>query len=242
MTTFQPIILQCPSCKQKMYDYELMSYTVNSSTVYSDSKTITDSFVDDNRAFRFCPSCKQALWIEDAILDVENPYELVDSIPNALDVHDMPFNMSENIMQNKIDFYEKLLKQGFAYSSEKKYYLRIRLWWSMNDFVRDKYRFLSLFRDLFHRKRFCNLYKAYKDQKKNFVIYKDLFTDNLLQLIKLTNAKTEDDHLMLAEMYRELGQFRKAKKAIKIVNIDNSTFVNKLKRQIFLRRKRVFKL
>lgn len=242
MTTFQPIILQCPSCEQKMYNYELMSYTVYSSTVYSDSKTITDSFVDDNRAFRFCPSCKQALWVEDAILEVENPYELVDSVPNALDMFELPFNMSENFMQNKIDLYEILLKQGFAYSNEKKYYLRIRLWWSMNDLIRNKVSFLRLFKELFHRKRFCHLYMANRDQKKVFRSHDGLFADNLLQLIKLTDTETKEDYLMLSEMYRELGQFGKAKKTIKMINVDNRAFVKKLKRQLFFHRKKVFKL
>lgn len=242
MTTFQPIILQCPLCKQKMHCYELSSYTIYRSTVFSDSKTITEPYVDNERAIRICPSCNQAVWVEDATINIENPYEVIENVPKALDVHDLPFNMTDNVQQNRIKFYTNLLEQGFAYSNEKKYYLRIRLWWAINDLIRYRTSFIGLVKEVFHLKALLRYYKSYLDGFRLFKSFSDLFKDNLSQLIILNKPLSDDDYFMLAEMHRELGKFKKAGITMSKVNFEDSSAVKKLKKRILFRQKTVFKL
>lgn len=242
MTTFLPIILQCPLCKQKMYNYELASYTVYRSTVFSDSKTITEPFISNDGAIKICPTCDQPLWAEDAKLNIENPYDFIDIVPKAMDIFDLPFNMTKNVNEIQIKFYKKLLEQGFAYSNEKKYYLRIRLWWAINDLVRYRTAFQRLIKDVFHPIQLLRYCKNIFQNSHLFKSYSDLFMDNLSQLIKLTDPKTGDDYFMLAEMHREMGSFHKAKMIISKVKPQNSVSLEKLKKHILFRRKIVIKL
>lgn len=241
MTTFQPIILKCPLCNQKMHHYELTSYTVFHSTIYSDSKTITNSFADNNSAIRICASCNKAFWVDDAVIETDNPYALVDNVPKAMDILDLPFNMSEHVIENMIKFYENLLKQGFAYSNEKKYYLRIRLWWAINDLIRYRMPGLKMFKELVHFHVFWNYLKNHYKQRQVFKNFNMLFSENLLQLISLTDIKSDEDYILMAEMHRELGRFKKARAIINEASNLSNSIEKKMKTKIFFRRKHVFK-
>lgn len=242
MTTFQPVILQCPICKQKMYSYELMSYTVYSSTVYSDSKCITEPFMDTDRAISICESCKQPFWTEDSQIETENPYELVDELPKAADIYDLPEIRAENYQENLIKYYEKLIKTGFAYNNEKRYYLRIRLWWGINDLVRHRSSLISNIRAIKSFKTLNYYVKSRNKQRKIFNQFKRLFVENLIQLTLQIDPVTDDDHIMLAEMFRESGNFRKAKKSLKMVNESNGKAVKKIRKKVFFRIKKVFQI
>ena len=175
-------------------------------------------------------------------MDIENPNEFVENVPKALDVHDLPFNMTDNVQQNRIKFYKNLLEQGFAYSNEKKYYLRIRLWWAINDLIRYRTSFIGLVKEVFHLKALLRYYKSYLNNLQLFKSFSDLFKDNLSQLIILNKPKSDDDYFMLAEMQRELGKFRKARMKMNKVNFEDSSSVKKLKMRILFRQKKVFKL
>ena len=130
MTTFHPITLVCPHCGIKMSDYELMSYTVCSSTVYSDGLTVTEPWMNNDKAISLCPDCQQVFWREDAVTDRDNFPE--EELPMAGELHDLPFALSDNFKVELIRFYVDLLKDGFANTVEKKVYLRLRIWWDIN--------------------------------------------------------------------------------------------------------------
>ena len=153
MTTFQPQIVRCPACKQKMYYYELASYTIFHSTVFSDGKADTSPPVYNEGAIRICAKCKQAFWAREAIIETENPYALLDKLPQALDLHDLLYDGSENYNEKFIEYYSELLQQGFAFNREKKLYLRTRLWWAINNLVRYRTPFIVLLKDILNPKR-----------------------------------------------------------------------------------------
>lgn len=242
MTTFFPVILVCPYCKQQMYEYQLASVTIYKSILYSDSKTETEPFITSNNSIKSCPTCINFFWQEDAVLPVENPYDLVDTLPKVVDIANFLFKMDGDFQVDLIKFYEKLLKQGFANNSEKKYYLRIRLWWAINDLLRNQVSFNKIFRELLVEHRIFDFIKNRVQQKKLFKSFNKLFRENIEQLILLVNPADEDANFLLAEMHREIGQFRKAKRYINKVYKINHAVSKKMKKAIFFRKKHVFQV
>ena len=225
-----------------MYHYALTSFTVYQSTAYSDNKTITEPYIDNDGEIRICPSCKHTFWVEDVIIETNNPYELVETLPKALDIVDLPFNMSGNFIKNNIIFYEKLLKQGFAYNQDKKVYLRIRLWWAINDLIRNRTPFFELFLRGMKIRIFWDAFKNEISQKQHFRKLQIVFVDNLKQLALLIDPVSDEDYLLLAEIYRELGQFKKAGRSIQKVKLTSNKPAKIIRRKINLRRKLVVKL
>lgn len=223
-----------------MYEYQLASVTIYKSKLYSDSKTETEPFIDKNFSIKICPSCNQNFWLDDAVLDVENPYDLIDTLPKAVDITDFLFKIGGDFQVETISFYEKILNQGFANNNEKKYFLRMRLWWAINDLIRNRVPFNKLFRELVLEQRFFDFVKNRVYQKKLFRSYERLFKENIEQLISLVNLADEDANFLLAEMHREIGQFRKARHFIKKVEDRNHVVVKKMKKAIFFRKRRVF--
>ena len=240
MTTFQPIILVCPFCKQQMYEYQLASVTIYKSNYYSDSKTETEPFIDNDNAIKVCASCSQVFWLEDAVFHTDNPYKLVDSLPQAIDLADFLLKMDNNFQVDLIEYYEKLLKQGFANNNEKKYYLRMRLWWAINNLVRYQSSFFKSFISVVPNRKLYFFLKNRIQQKKLFRSFDVLLKNNMEQLIRLVNPADEEANFLLAEMHREIGQFRKAKHFINKVEERNHVVVKKLKKAIFFRKSRVF--
>ena len=82
-------------------------------------------------------------------------------------------------------FFDELSATKFAKNNEKEIYLRIILWHELNDIVR--YNIPVKLKILEEREH--------------------LLRDNLIHLIKIFNPSYEEEKLLLAEMYRELGEF-----------------------------------
>jgi len=148
--------------------------------------------------------------------------------------------MDDNYRVDLIRYYEKLLKQGFAYNNTRKYYLRMRLWWAVNDLVRYSVPFYKLFKILIFEGRLRHFLKDRYQQRKLFKSFNLLFKYNVEQLILLVDPEDEDADFLLAEMNREIGKFKSAKKYITESNGTNSFVAKRLKRAIFYRKKLVF--
>ena len=237
MTTFSQIILACPHCGIRMGAYELMSYTIHSSTVYSDGMTVTEPWLNNDKAIAICPACKKPLWLEDALLDTEEIS--IDNLPLAGDVYELPFALSETFKKELIQFYVDLLKDGFANTTDRKIYLRLRIWWGINDFVRYQESVWKLLPQFTSLKRARNLLANRRNSRLVFAEFKPLFRENLEKMIAIFKPEHEGEQIILAEMYRELGEMGKAKKALEGVEIKMS---KKISKSIAGNKKRVMKL
>jgi len=120
MTTFQQIVLKCPYCHQLMSDNEMTSFIVRSSTLFSDGKSVTEPFSQNDKAIRVCPACNRPFWSEDAIIDREPDFLEIDPLENALKIYDLPVMTGEDQPESKINYYNKLLKEGFANTNKRK--------------------------------------------------------------------------------------------------------------------------
>ncbi len=205
MTTFHLVILKCPACAALMTQYDLMSYTVHDSTSYSDGKC--DSGAPSSKLICICPECTKPFWKEDGRYQDEPDHQQADQLPGAMDMYDLPWRFDDDNEEKRIGFYQDLLKDGFADGDKKEEYVRTMIWWAINDLVRNicswtQARNIRQFKAITrHRRKFKALYKQYHS----------LFIENLDRMIFLFIKNGDPDLLFLAEMYREKGDFKKAR-------------------------------
>jgi len=221
MTTFRQVVLVCPHCKTKLSGFDLMSYTVYQSTQYPDGKVETKPWQNRDTEIAICPECNKVFWRSDAIIESEDYPD--EELPSVGDVHDLPFRMQDDSKEQLIHFYNNLLNKGFANTVDRKIYLRLRIWWGINDFKRyRKPLFIELLKSrTIKRARF--ILKNRKELNKRFINFKPLFKENLEKLIAIYVPENPNESILLAEMYRQLGNESKAKK---ITSEANNSFGN----------------
>lgn len=235
MTTFHEIAIKCPHCGELMRDYELMSYTVHRSINYSDG--FCDNGISKIKDISICAQCNGVFWREDAKLGEELDMKVMDGLESALDMMDLPWKFDEDRQEKQILFYEELLKSEFADNDWKEFYLRTRLWWSINDLVRHLSG-LSSAKDL---KQFRFILKHRRESSRLFKKYEELIKENLDRLIFLYIKEGNVDLIYLADMYREKSDFKKAMEILLKVEQKGAIY-NKMKHKIRRKNKRVFQL
>lgn len=235
MTTFHQIAIKCPHCGTLMRDYELMSYTVHTSTTYSDG--LCEDGIPKNKDISICVACSKAFWREDAKLSKELDYETMEELEGALDMMNLPWRFDDDRQEKKILFYKDLLENDFADNDLKETYLRTRLWRSINDLVRH----LSVWRDARNLKQLRFIIKHRKESLRLFKKYEGLSNENLKRLIFLYIKKGDVDLLYLADMYREKNDFNKAMEILLQVERKGAIF-NQMKHKIRRKNSRVFQL
>ncbi len=191
MTLIDNTILTCPYCAKYVQTLEILSYHVFESILFSDGKADTTPIIPNTSRILICPECNKNFWKDDAeqILDTKmDTYNIRSvSVPGDLFV----VRNSEDLL-GQARYYCKLLEDNFADNHERESYLRILLWHELNDIVR------------------YNI-------PVNTIILEEresLLRENLLNLIKIFNPTYEEEKLLLAEMYRELGEFDFAQKIL----------------------------
>ena len=202
MTTFHPIVLKCPQCGGLMNDYELMSYTIHHSTVYSDGNSDQHPM---SKVISICAICHLPFWRKEATLP-EDPDWDTEGLAAPLNIYDLPWKFDENAQELTIEYYQDLLDNDFAYDDEKEIYLRTKLWWSINNIIRN----LSTWQSARNLGQLSGIIKHRRKSLQLFSKYKPLLDQNLDRMIFLYIKSTEADLLFLANMYREKGDFKKA--------------------------------
>lgn len=202
MTTFHPKILQCPNCAVKMYTFDLMSYTIHKSVVYSDGKIEHSNSLSSDKQILICCDCHKPMWKNDAF--IENSDVSYNQLPEAKDVYDLPFVFDDDFSDKLALYFSDLLQNGFANTSEKEIYLRIKIWHLLN-----------------------NKYRNQETDTSN--TSQPLFVANLQSLIKIYKPDCDEQQLLLAEMYREIGNFEEANLQLTKINDPN---VNSAYKQI----------
>lgn len=191
MTLIDNIILTCPYCAKYVQTLEILSYHVFESILFSDGKADTTPIIPNTSRILICPECDKNFWKDDAKQILDSKIDIYNirsvSVPGDLFV----VRNSEDLL-GQARYYCKLLKDNFADNNERESYLRILLWHELNDIVR------------------YNI-------PVNTIILEEresLLRENLLNLIKIFNPTYEEEKLLLAEMYRELGDFDFAEKIL----------------------------
>ncbi len=241
MTTFRPRILLCPHCEGKMYTFELTSYFVHSSVAYSDGKVeCNPPFLHDKKIL-ICSYCNQEFWSDDVQTEDEDIGR--DELPGAKDFHDLPFAFDANYSFHLATYFSGLLEKGFANTVEREVYLRIELWHLLND--KNRRDSGNIFEKLLKGNLEDILHKD-KSSQVGAIPAEDstkLFKGNLEKLISIYNPENDNERLMLAEMYREIGDFSKALLVLHgIKYIDNKNAYKKIEKATKRKISRVFNI
>jgi len=216
-----------------------MSYHVHSSEVYSDGLTISSPFTPLDNSILICPECSKAFWLDDAKKDENNKKEY----PQAIDVHDLPFAFEDNFSLKLAQYYSGLLKDKFATTKEKEVYLRNRIWQLLNNKIRNKpNNFFYNLKNFTFKYPLKNIGRKKKD-KLDFDKNIEFFSGNLKRLISIFEAKEDNQKLLMAEMYRELGEFENAEKTIReITELKSESCYKQILRAITKKNRNVFKI
>ena len=216
MTTLHPVVLKCPLCETQMSDFKMMSYTVHDAVLWSDGKN--DAGNPEEREIKICAVCHLPFWKTEATLPDDPGWDLADELGGALEIRDLREPFDDGWQEFKIDFYASLIREDFAGNDDQEIYLRTQLWWAINDLIRYKNSFLSL-RSLRLMFRRADLFKKQRQEQKKrlklFAGHAGLLKENLDSLIFLLIKKGDVDLIYLAEMYREQGNYRKAREILR---------------------------
>ena len=235
MTTFNLVMLKCPRCGALMTTYDLMSYTVHRSESWSDGKT--GAGMPASKNILICAVCREVFWTDDARLPEDPDWPADDSVASALDLYDLEWKFDDGSDEKTIDFYNNLLDNGFADEDVKEYYVRTRIWWSINNLIRH----LSTWKSARNLGMLRKIIKHRRKTKALFKHYSALFDKNLDRLIFLLIKSADVDMLYLANMYRERGDFNKAKEILEKVE-DKSKTWTKIKKKVERKDRMVIRL
>jgi len=174
-----------------------------------------------------CAVCHLPFWRKDASLP-EDPDWDTDGLGGPLDIYDLPWHFDENVQELTIEYYKDLLDNDFAYDDEKEIYLRTKLWWSINNIVRN----LSTWRSARNMRQLRGIIKHRKKSLQLFRKYKSMLDENLDRLIFLYIKSSEADLLFLANMYREKSDFNRAWEILLKFEGKKGKAYSKIKRKI----------
>ncbi len=247
MTTIAIRSLSCPFCQHEMTSYEIMSYHVYSSETYSDGFVENNPPMLSNSNILICSDCHKPFWRSD--IKMKDPHEegisndKLDGLPKVMDIFDLSFAKDEDFSISMCIYYQQLLDSGFANTEEREFELRMKLWHQINNEFRY---FPSSWIDALLQNELSLYIKRNKRRPRKHdkeAEIRPLFRSNLKQLLSIFKAESEEDYLLRSEIYRELGDFKRAKKQLKMIKeLKNTKTYKKIKRAIVLRRTSVFKI
>jgi len=241
VTTFNAIELICPLCKQSMGHYELMSYHIHSSTVFSDGKVEHNASFLEDKSMLVCPHCHEVFWRDDALEKEIHYEEDQKELPFSMSVLDLEPARRGDYPEGLIAFYNQLLSSGFANNDHRELYLRMLLWRTINDLIRyQKPLWKTIDRDVLQRPLF--FIKNRWQSNRTFHQNADLHHENLTRLVTLFQPIEQNDMLLKAEMYREMGNRKQALNVLNSLNSNQGSHIRKIRRATLWFKKQVFQL
>lgn len=181
MTPGPSIIIQCPHCSELLSRSSLGSGNTFGAIHWSDGKIDAPMLPDFPEIVR-CPKCDAFIWVKDVkeigAYDWFNKDE-DDKTPEE-------WKKAKSVIWPETSDFEKAIEQKQGTSKEREKYLRMQLWWHLNDPVRNGERSTILL-----------------PEREN------LFIENLQQLSLLLEESDSSGQIMRAEIARERGEFEK---------------------------------
>jgi len=175
-------IIACPHCSVLAKYMTLVSGNTFGAKVWTDGKHIAP-MLPRPPAVVECHSCGECFWLADArkVGSLE-PYG-----SGGGDV-DPAWAAAPYVLEPTEEAYHRALRKGLAVSPEQQRTLRILAWWRGNDAVRD----------------------TPNPEDAGVACGSEARRENLEALARLLDEGNENDRVMKAEVFRELGDFESA--------------------------------
>jgi len=224
-----------------MGHYELTSYHIHRSTVYSDGKVEHDASFLEDKSLLVCPHCDEVFWRDDAMEKEIHYEEDQEELPFSKSVFDLELAKQENYPEGLVILYNDLLISGMANNEHRELYLRMLLWRTINDLIRhQKPLWKSIDLDVLHRPFF--FLKSRWQSNRSFHKYASIHLHNLSRLVALFQPVEQNDLLLKAEMYREMGNRKQALKLLNSLQTNNGKHIQKIRKATLFYRRHVFLL
>ncbi len=229
-----PAYTKCPKCKA------IHQYTVRLPENTPGMEFWSDGFGlsptrNDVLDFGKCPDCGTFFWIPENITPDSPGLSGIKNMENTWPI--------DHISNQEFDFIRDFIRSGTAATPEKELLIRIKLWHIINHLIR-KYDSQGVFKKITQK-----IFETaeYKESQNQYHARSTLKQNNLIRLANLIKSDKNEfsNHLLLAETYRELGDFSKSMifcyKAENAPGVDLNR-VKLLKQQIMNKNKMVYKL
>lgn len=192
-----PAYTKCPKCNT-LYAYsDVIPESTSGDELWSDGFSFS-SQKKDIVDFAKCPTCSTYFWLQENSIPRPKEISEIKSVDNYFIVDSVGDADLEHIR----------LASKLAKTTEKEIYLRTKLWHLINHVVR-KHDTAGFFEKI--KFKFFDS-SEHKESQKFYNSLSSLKMSNLIRLSNLIKAdkKESSNYIMLAEIYRELGDFSKA--------------------------------
>lgn len=244
MTSFEDFYISCPCCSSWLIGKKAKADSVNQSVLYSDGMIINDLIPANPQQIVLCPACGFLFWMQkDACHN---------SIPESdkLTAYSWPnwrfFGC--NLLDNHgkialINHYWKAIELLQPLSVQQEIIVRKSLLWAYNDLYRDAntWRFVDVVRGKINFFYWIISRKFNRKGRALFESERRHFEANIHRLIELLERDPNSEPAVIAELYRELGEFEKAMLHLSKI-VRRTHYINLLNTHIQLRDKSVFKV
>jgi hypothetical protein len=244
MTSFENYYIQCPCCTSWLMGKSAKTESVSQSILYSDGMIVSDLLPINPQKIVLCPACAYFFW-HDSQPVIQDEAQLNGFQPYPWSSwHLFGCNLLYNAGRKAlINHYWHVLKSQRPLDQAKEISIRKSLLWAYNDLYREcqSISFKDFYKGKLSLRSWINLRRFNKESQRYFEAEKENFLNNLKPLIRLTEKEPDVDPAVLAELYREAGDFDKATKALSGI-IRRTHFISSLQKYIQARNRHVFKV
>ncbi len=244
MTSFEDFYIQCNCCESWLIGKTSKVETVSQSLLYSDGMIINDLIPANPQKLVLCPACGKFFWIQK-----ENCLE---TIPEADQETAYPWTSWRffgcNLLDNRgrkslINHYWRSLELMTPLNQQQEIWIRQSLLWAYNDLYRDaeKWQFGDYLKGKVSLRYLLNSRSFNKEGVAFFGAESKRIEANVLALIHLYEQDDTTEPAMIAELYREIGDFVKAAEILKTI-VRKTHYINMLNKCVQAGNKAVFKV
>jgi len=236
--TLDPIYVKCTHCGAYSYFLDAVSGNTFGAEFWSDG-FVFGSMLPNALSLIKCFSCNNYFWTDhpsERIYDWDFDKIRLTGVKYTDEKFEFdPFEPSQAIL-----FYKEAIEQGVAQNKEQEFYLRLKLWQSINDITR--YEYIHAPTSVYYFFRWLILRFKEVNLSKEVDKFRNLNQENLKQLNELLSTQP-DDLMLKVEINRHLGNFDEATRWLKKIarNSDTNSFIRKQKCLLWQRNKQVFK-
>jgi len=225
MTPGPDLAYKCPNCGKFIARESIGSGNTCGATLYSDGKCIAPMLPEFPYIIK-CKKCKVFYWLKDEnymgeyhcgdyLKDEKGEYSWVDRnfIGEYLKDENGKYSFVEKFSDvENLDYAKFLSTKEYiealdlnAYNDkDDEEFLRIRLWWAFNDKKRKNKKFILKEKD------------------------KEIYESNCVKLIELLDKNKVDGKLMCAELYRNLGDYKKCMDILETIDEEDYNWIKEL--------------
>ena len=189
------LVYKCPKCGNFSIRDSLCSGNTFGAKIYSDGKRIAPMLPEFPSIVK-CKNCKTFFWLKGEIYVGE-----YDDYNHEMKEEWQGADYANFLSANE---YNEAINLKMYDNESEQIFLRMRLWWTINDKIRDKDDICIVDED------------------------KIIYEQNCMKLLELLDKNEMDGKLICAELFRNLGKFSECKNILETVTDEKYIWIRKI--------------